>query len=86
MTRTLALLLLLALPLSLSAQEATQAPDGEAADATAQAAPAGESSSKATVEKGQPADKPAQADKDPFDYQASEQISEDLSVSFPVDI
>ena len=25
-------------------------------------------------------------DADPFDYEASEQISEDLSVSFPVDI
>ncbi len=25
-------------------------------------------------------------DSDPFDYEASEQISEDLSVSFPVDI
>ena len=25
-------------------------------------------------------------DDDPFDYQASEEISEDLSVSFPVDI
>jgi hypothetical protein len=33
---------------------------------------------------------PAPAEKkaatDPFDYEASEQISEDLSVSFPVDI
>lgn len=32
---------------------------------------------------------PAQAgaeNEDPFDYEASEQISEDLSVSFPVDI
>jgi hypothetical protein len=27
-----------------------------------------------------------QAGDDPFDYEASEQISEDLSVSFPVDI
>ncbi|TXS89279.1 hypothetical protein FV139_20290 [Parahaliea maris] len=27
-----------------------------------------------------------QQDDSPFDYQASEQISEDLSVSFPVDI
>ncbi len=31
-----------------------------------------------------PADRAADAD--PFDYEASEQISEDLSVSFPVDI
>jgi hypothetical protein len=29
---------------------------------------------------------PAGSDDSPFDYQASEQISEDLSVSFPVDI
>lgn len=29
---------------------------------------------------------PRQQDDSPFDYQASEQISEDLSVSFPVDI
>ncbi len=27
-----------------------------------------------------------EASEDPFDYEASEQISEDLSVSFPVDI
>lgn len=35
-----------------------------------------------------PAPKPTkkEADTDPFDYEASEQISEDLSVSFPVDI
>lgn len=26
------------------------------------------------------------SDEDPFDYEATEQISEDLSVSFPVDI
>ena len=32
---------------------------------------------------GQP---PPPDDSDPFDYEASEQISEDLSVSFPVDI
>lgn len=29
---------------------------------------------------------PAGSDDSPFDYQASEQISEDLSVSFPIDI
>jgi hypothetical protein len=28
----------------------------------------------------------AQDDSSPFDYEASEQISEDLSVSFPIDI
>ena len=31
-------------------------------------------------------DSAADADTSPFDYRASEQISEDLSVSFPVDI
>ena len=29
---------------------------------------------------------PASANKSPFDYRSSEEISEDLSVSFPVDI
>ena len=29
---------------------------------------------------------PAKTDDSPFDYQSSEEISEDLSVSFPVDI
>ena len=32
------------------------------------------------------AESSAGADQSPFDYQSSEQISEDLSVSFPVDI
>ena len=32
------------------------------------------------------AQRPANADKSPSDYRPSEQISEDLSVSFPVDI
>ena len=31
-------------------------------------------------------ERPANTDKSPSDYRASEQISEDLSVSFPVDI
>ena len=33
-----------------------------------------------------PAEEPETQDSDPFDYQSSEKISEDLSVSFPVDI
>lgn len=34
-----------------------------------------------------PPDTPAEAEpQDPFEYEATEQISEDLSVSFPVDI
>lgn len=32
------------------------------------------------------AEQPARSPSDPFDYESSEQISEDLSVSFPVDI
>jgi hypothetical protein len=32
------------------------------------------------------AEAPEAGDNSPFDYQASEQISEDLSVSFPIDI
>ena len=32
------------------------------------------------------AEAPESGDNSPFDYQASEQISEDLSVSFPIDI
>ena len=35
---------------------------------------------------GQTRPEPAPAGDSPFDYEASEQISEDLSVSFPVDI
>ncbi len=55
-------------------------------------APAGEQDSDASsIEPGTPATEPAPAaasaeNEDPFDYEASEQISEDLSVSFPVDI
>ncbi len=41
----------------------------------------------AADEQQEPAPAPAGKDNDsPFDYEASEQISEDLSVSFPVDI
>jgi hypothetical protein len=56
----------------------TAAPDDSAAaDPNAPAADAGDGSARA----GDSAD-----DGSPFDYQASEEISEDLSVSFPVDI
>ena len=47
-------------------------------------APQGESSQSGT--EGPAAGTSASGDDSPFDYQASEQISEDLSVSFPIDI
>ena len=43
----------------------------------------------ATKPGAEPADAPGSGDQDrpsPFEYESSEQISEDLSVSFPVDI
>ncbi|MHA7817953.1 MAG: hypothetical protein ACX93N_15865 [Pseudohaliea sp.] len=81
----LLLLLLLGAPLA-----GAQAP--EEADATPAAPPAAEDGASATggegdAEGGPRADPPPVADdSSPFDYQASEEISEDLSVSFPVDI
>lgn len=66
MSRLLALLLVLSLPLAW-AQDETE-PETSETPATTK----------------EPATK-TEAD-DPFDYQSSEQISEDLSVSFPVDI
>ena len=47
--------------------------------------PTAEESSVAQEEPPRDIDPDAEAT-DPFDYRASEQISEDLSVSFPVDI
>ncbi|QIB66036.1 hypothetical protein [Kineobactrum salinum] len=70
--RLLGLLLIVAAA-SVPAQEegaASQPPADEAADEQQEAAPL-------------PAEKDSGS---PFDYEASEQISEDLSVSFPVDI
>ena len=54
---------------------------GEPNQATTAGAPSARSD--ASEDRGQP---PPPDDSDPFDYEASEQISEDLSVSFPVDI
>ena len=69
-------LLLAAAPLP--AQEAPEPEDNGAATE----APAGE-----TDERETPAAAASPAtDDSPFDYESSEQISEDLSVSFPVDI
>ena len=50
---------------------------------------AGEQTTAATepaAAEPEPDVEPEPAAQDPFDYRASEQISEDLSVSFPVDI
>ncbi len=75
--KILPLLLLLALPLVAQAQEA---PDSATNENTAAGAAKPEEQGKAT------ANEPGPAARDPSDYEASEQISEDLSVSFPVDI
>jgi hypothetical protein len=56
------------------AQEAEQAPEDPPAEAEVAEQPA------------QAASQPEASSDDPFDYEATEQISEDLSVSFPVDI
>ena len=50
-----------------------------------QSAPAGDPSARSGASDDQGQSSPS-GDSDPFDYEASEQISEDLSVSFPVDI
>ena len=52
--------------------------------------PAGGREQQSTAETTEPAEEsqpePAASETSPFDYEASEQISEDRSVSFPVDI
>ncbi len=69
-------LLLLALPVAAQQQNPPEQPPGTEQD--------GETT---TPEPAAAATEPAPAEnEDPFDYEASEQISEDLSVSFPVDI
>jgi hypothetical protein len=77
-TQTLvpALLALLLLGLPLAAQEADEAqtPPAEAAPQSSTPPPR----EAETV--------PAASDDSPYDYRSSEEISEDLSVSFPVDI
>ena len=58
----------------------------EATEPTEQPQPApSEAPGSETAEPIAPAPVEASSD-DPFDYEATEQISEDLSVSFPVDI
>ena len=74
--------LLLSLALTLSAAAALSQ---EASDERAAATGSPENGAAAAA----PGDSAAPApggEESPFDYEASEQISEDLSVSFPVDI
>jgi len=65
-------LLLLAAPLQAQEAQAPAEPDNP--NDTSAAEPAGD------------APAPAERTESPFDYKSSEEISEDLSVSFPVDI
>ncbi len=78
MHKTLALLLALWVAPAL-AQTAKDTPEPP---------PAQESSPAPADDATEPAPPPASAapDRNPSDYEASEQISEDLSVSFPADI
>lgn len=89
---TLLLLLLVALPAT--AQESGRDP-GEPPSTAAEGGTDSDGAGTATSENGpetaSPADKgpgdiAAEPGRSPFDYRPSEQISEDLSVSFPVDI
>ncbi len=79
---SLLLILLGGLPgaAALAQQDAEPPPADEAVTSEA-------GTGQAQPEADEPEDAPPERDDDsPFDYQASEQISEDLSVSFPVDI
>jgi hypothetical protein len=83
-TRALAIAILsLALGAApLHAQQATDAPQQDAQET--QKSQESEATDKPAAT---PAARPPAASNDsPFDYQSSEKISEDLSVSFPVDI
>lgn len=89
---TLLLTLLVALPAT--AQEPGRDP-AEPASSTDPETAAGDGAGRATADNGPETESPVddtQGDSasgpggSPFDYRPSEQISEDLSVSFPVDI
>ena len=70
--------LLVALVLALTAPAFSQDPDAEP-----ESTESVETGSEATAEEPAP---PPSRDESPLDYESSEQISEDRSVSFPVDI
>ncbi len=83
MIKTISLLVLLAPALAFSPTLPAQEASGE--DGAAQDPPPAAQAPPATTPPA--ADKePSSGRRDPSEYQASEQISEDLSVSFPVDI
>jgi len=58
----------------------------QAQEAPAPAEPDTSKDTSATAEPAGDAPAPAERTESPFDYKSSEEISEDLSVSFPVDI
>jgi hypothetical protein len=59
-------------------------PEPEPSEVPVNSPAAGEATGKAPVANDTRAKKPA--NESPYDYRSSEEISEDLSVSFPVDI
>lgn len=70
--------LLVAIALTVTAPAFSQDPDAEP-----ESTESVETGSEATTEESAP---PPSRDESPLDYESSEQISEDRSVSFPVDI
>jgi hypothetical protein len=66
-----------------SVTKATSSRSGDTAQATGAEQPGATPDSPAEEPV---AEAPEEGDNSPFDYQASEQISEDLPVSFPIDI
>jgi hypothetical protein len=84
---TAVLLVLLLGAASLHAQTDPAPQAGAATDAAVQNTDtAAADQPTATPEETAPQAAPASSSRSPFDYQSSEEISEDLSVSFPVDI
>lgn len=75
--RTITALLVLAMAAAVALGQ--PADEGVASGADEESPPPQTSRPEDAPDAGEPADSP-------FDYRASEQISEDLSVSFPVDI
>lgn len=82
---TPAILALLLTGSPLGAQQADQPQAGVTA-ADTQEEPTGSERKTAPTDPGQANSTPVPTDDSPFDYESSEEISEDLSVSFPVDI
>ena len=89
-TRVLGLCLLLAATGSWAAREDVAGPEQAVAAEPTESPPTPAADPAGADPKTPPADAtaaaPSAAADSPFEYRASEQISEDLSVSFPVDI